>query len=107
MGSAPILLETRSARRYSPAMPTAIPLTEAQSEELARLLASGACADASEVVAAGLEVLAAREAAIDAWLRREVAPAAEALAADPSRAIPAEQVFAELRAHHARRLAEG
>jgi Arc/MetJ-type ribon-helix-helix transcriptional regulator len=82
-------------------MLTAIPLTEAQSEEIARLLASGACADASEVVAAGLEALAAQEASIEAWLQREVAPAAEALAADPSRALSSDQVRAAIRAHRA------
>ena len=84
-------------------MLTAIPLTEAQSEEIARLLASGACADASEVVAAGLEALAAQEAAL---FEAEIRPVIEAMERDPTRAIPAEQVFAELRAHHARRLAE-
>lgn len=86
---------------------TAIPLTEAQSEEVARLITSGACADAGEVVAAGLAALAAQEDAIAAWMRDAVLPADAALAADPARAIPAAQVFAELRAHHARRLAEG
>jgi antitoxin ParD1/3/4 len=85
-------------------MLTAIALTQAQSEEIARLLASGACADASEVVAAGLEALAAQEAAL---FEAEIRPVIEAMERDPARAIPAEQVFAELRAHHARRLAEG
>ncbi|MBS7791556.1 type II toxin-antitoxin system ParD family antitoxin [Roseococcus sp. SDR] len=83
-------------------MLTAIPLTEAQAAEIERLLASGACADASEVVAAGLEALAAQESAC---FEAEIRPVIEAMERDPSRAIPAGQVFAELRAHHARRLA--
>ena len=53
------------------------------------------------MVAAGLEAPAAQEAAIAAWMRDA------ALTADAARGIPSEQVFAELRAHHARRLAEG
>lgn len=85
-------------------MLTAIPLTPSQAEEIDRLLASGACADASEVVAAGLEALAAQEMDL---FRTDILPAIEALERDPSSAIPAEQVFAEMRAHHARRLAEG
>jgi antitoxin ParD1/3/4 len=85
-------------------MLTAIPLTEAQAAEIERLLACGICEDASEVVAAGLEALAAR---IEAWLRDEVVPVAAAMEADPSRAMSLEQVFAELRAHHARRVAGG
>ncbi len=85
-------------------MLTAIPLTPSQAEEIDRLLASGACADASEVVAAGLEALAAQEMDL---FRTDILPVIEALERDPSSAIPAEQVFAEMRAHHARRLAEG
>lgn len=85
-------------------MLTAIPLTEARSEGIARLLASGASADASEVVAAGLEALTAQEAAL---FEAEIRPVIEAMERDPTRAISAEQVFAELGAHHARRLAEG
>ena len=38
------------------------------------------------------------------WLLEQVAPAYDAMHADPSRAIPAEQVFASLRVHHAERM---
>lgn len=51
-----------------------------------------------------LPALQTREAAIERWLREDVAPAYDAMQKDPSRAVPAEQVLRNLRAHHAKRL---
>lgn len=53
---------------------------------------------------AGPPALQAREAAIERWLREDVAPACGAMRQDPSRAVPAEQVLHTLRAYHANRL---
>lgn len=43
-------------------------------------------------------------AGIERWLREEAVPVAAAMQAKPSRAIPAEQVFSEIRALHAERM---
>jgi hypothetical protein len=40
---------------------------------------------------------------IERWLREEVVPVVTAMQADPGRAVPAAEVFAEIRAMHAKR----
>jgi len=75
-----------------------------QAKFIDRQVAKGSYASASEVVRAGLRALQERDAAIERWLRDEVAPAYDAVMADPKRAIPAKKVFAAIRARHAARL---
>lgn len=70
-------------------------------------VASGAYASGSEVIRAGLRALQERDAAVERWLRQEVALAYDAMKSDPSCAIPAEDVFAAVRARHADRLKSG
>ena len=64
---------------------------------------SGGYASGSEVVRAGLRALQERDAAIERWLREEVAPVYDAMKADPGRGIPVQKAFADIRAHHDRR----
>jgi antitoxin ParD1/3/4 len=75
-------------------------------EEVAQidsLVKSGAYASANEVISAALQALDERDATTERWIREEVAPVYDAYHADPSRGIPAEEVFNNLRAHHASR----
>lgn len=53
---------------------------------------AGEYASESEVIRDGLRILAARDKAIEAWLREQVVPAAQALQAHPERAQTMEQV---------------
>lgn len=64
--------------------------------ELASLVkakvAGGEYASDSEVIRDGLRAMLARDRAVEHWLVQEVGPAYDALKADPSRAITADQV---------------
>lgn len=84
-----------------------ISLPADQARYMDELVAAGGYASASEVVRAGLRALQERDAAVERWLRDEVAPVHDAMQAGPSRALDADQVGAALRAHHAARLKAG
>ena len=82
-----------------------VSLPPEQGRYIDSLVESGAYASASEVVRAGPRALEERDAAVERWLRTEVVQAHDEIEANPSSAIPAEQVFAELRTHIASRIA--
>jgi len=81
-----------------------ISLSPEQSGYVDSLVATGAYASAGEVVAAALLAMRDRDETVENWLTEKVGPTFDAFAADPSSAIPADQVFAGLRARHAERL---
>jgi antitoxin ParD1/3/4 len=60
-------------------------------------VASGEYATESEVIRDGLRTLAARDKAVDSWLREQVVPAAIAMKTEPSRGIPIAKVREHLR----------
>jgi antitoxin ParD1/3/4 len=68
-----------------------------------RKVESGEYASESEVIRDGLRALQQRDAAMERWLREEVAPAYDATMADPSKRIPAERVLGEAAARYAAR----
>lgn len=55
----------------------------------------------TEVIRDELRALIARDRAVETWLTNQVGPAYDALKADPSRAVTADQVRARLAAEHA------
>jgi antitoxin ParD1/3/4 len=65
-------------------------------------VASGEYATESDVIREGLLALADRDAAIETWLRDEVLPTLEAVKADPSRMLSAEEAWKQLSAHMAK-----
>jgi len=66
-------------------------------------VSSGAYASESEVIRAALSALQERDAAVEQWLREDVAPVYDAMRAEPERAVSLDAVFDEVRARHALR----
>jgi putative addiction module CopG family antidote len=69
-------------------------------------VASGEYATESEVIRDGLRALQARDAAVENWLRGEVAKSYDEYAANPEIGIPAEEVLARLRTSYRSRLSK-
>jgi putative addiction module CopG family antidote len=69
-------------------------------------VAAGEYATESEVIRDGLRALLARDRALENWLIGQVAPAYDALKADPSRALSAGDVRSRLAAEHQNLTAE-
>jgi antitoxin ParD1/3/4 len=86
----------RTTQQLSITLPTDM------AEAIKAKVASGEYATESEVIRDGLRVLMARDRAVEHWLRDQVAPAYDALKADPSRAVSVKQVRARLAAEHKR-----
>ena len=74
-----------------------ISLPDEHANYIDRKVNSGDYASASEVIRAGLRALQERDRAVEDWLRNQVAPTYDAMHADPSRGIPAQSVFDDIR----------
>lgn len=81
-----------------------VSLPTEQAAFIDQLVRSGAYASASEVVRAGIRALQERDAAVEKWLREEVAPTFDRMQADAGRGIPASDMAERARKRHAARL---
>ena len=77
-----------------------ISLSQEQAAFVDAKVASGDYASVSEVIREGLRAVKARDAEIELWLRKEVVPTHERLAADPSSARSADDVLNAIYARH-------
>lgn len=84
----------RTTQQLSITLPTEM------AEAIKAKVASGEYATESEVIRDGLRVLMARDRAVEHWLHEQVAPAYDALKAEPSRAVTVKRVRARLSAEH-------
>jgi len=75
-----------------------ITLPNDMASAVAQKITSGRYASVSEVMRDGLRALMERDAAIDRWLREEVVPGHQDYLADPSKAVPADQIMERLKA---------
>ena len=82
---------------------TVVPNPETVMAEMRRVLRKGGMA----VVVNHFSREHGLRAAVERWLRNEVAATFDAMQADPARALPAGAVFAEIRAYHTARLKDG
>ena len=78
-----------------------ITLPNDMADALRQRVQSGEYASESEVIREGLRALWARDQAVEAWLRGEVAESYDALVADPSRGVDADELRARLVAKRA------
>ena len=84
----------RSTRQFSITMPNEM------ADTVRAKVVSGEYATESEVLRDGLRVLLARDQAIDAWLRTEVAAAYDEIKKDSSRVVSASKVRERLAEAH-------
>jgi antitoxin ParD1/3/4 len=75
-----------------------ITLPDDMAQMVKEKVATGEYASESEVVHDGLRALQARDAAVERWLREEVAASVEEVARNPSRVIPSDRVLDRIQA---------
>ncbi|AXA57729.1 ribbon-helix-helix domain-containing protein [Pseudomonas thivervalensis] len=84
----------RSTQQFS------ITLPNQMADVVKAKVAAGEYATESEVIRDGLRALLARDRALENWLVGQVAPAYDALKADPSRTLSVDEVRSRLAAEH-------
>jgi putative addiction module CopG family antidote len=84
----------RSTQQFS------ITLPNQMADVVKAKVAAGEYATESEVIRDGLRALLARDRALESWLSSQVAPAFDALKADPTRALSVDQVRERMANEH-------
>ena len=84
----------RSTQQFS------ITLPNQMADVVKAKVAAGEYATESEVIRDGLRALLARDRALESWLTSQVAPAFDALNADPTRALSVAQVRERMASEH-------
>jgi len=84
----------RTTQQLSITLP--LEMAEAVKAKVAR----GEYASESEVIRDGLRVLLARDRIMESWLREQVAPAFDAVRANPKRAVSIDAIRARLATEH-------
>ncbi|MBS0471239.1 MAG: type II toxin-antitoxin system ParD family antitoxin [Proteobacteria bacterium] len=87
--------------------PLSITLPHDMAAMVKEKVASGEYATESEVIRDGLRALQARDAAVERWLRDEVAKSYDEHKDNPGGAIPARDVMSRLRTAHKARTKSG
>jgi antitoxin ParD1/3/4 len=82
-----------------------ITLPKEMAEMVRAKVAAGEYATESEVIRDGLRTLLVRDRAMEEWLREKVAPAFDAMRANPSQARSVKQVRTALAAKHRKTIA--
>lgn len=86
--------------------PLSITLPHDMAAMIKAKVASGEYATESEVIRDGLRALLARDAAVENWLRDEVAKSYDEYETNPKIGIPADEVLTRVRASYRARLAK-
>jgi antitoxin ParD1/3/4 len=87
--------------------PLTITLPHDMLEMVKAKVSSGEYATESEVIRDGLRTLQARDNALEKWLQQEVVKSYDECEADPTLAVPAEQVMTRIRAEYRKRTSRG
>ena len=90
----------RTTQQFSITLPTEM------AEAVKAKVASGEYATESEVIRDGLRTLQARDAALENWLRGEVAKSFDEFAEDPNSGVPSGEIMARIRASYREKVAK-
>lgn len=85
----------RSTQQFSITLPTEMAAAVEKKVE------SGVYATVSEVMREGVRALMERDAAVERWLREDVLAGHAEYLADPSKAVPADEVLAHIKGRRA------